>query len=278
MANITLFPASTSGSYFSPVLEFGTSQSEENLIPFIDLKAPDLKEVYKDFFLPIWNFDATTSESHQHSAEVTNHPVERGVDITDHIQLKPFRLTLQGIVTNTPLKPGVASSATRTRELYESLVDLFESKSILNVVTGLKRYTNMVITSVTVPREAPNRQHIIPSVELVQINTVEQAFVALESLGIPKKAKPKQEKTAETVEYGPIAKQEKQFNRSKETTPIGIVRNFLEPDYKLLFNENIAAGTQTRAINGIPFPAEYTGSTEDLEGLGPLTVGANPLR
>ena len=201
MAEVTLFSASNTGASFSPVIELGTDKTavslDDFLEPFINLKSPDLHEVYRKYYMPIWNFDATLSEQHLHSAEATMHPVERGVDITDHIQVKPFTLSLEGIVTNTPLTPGIESSTTRIRELYDDLVSLFESKQLLNVVTGLKRYSNMVITNVSVPRDAPNRQHILPSVELVQINTVEQSFVALESLGIPKRAKPKDDTDAE---------------------------------------------------------------------------------
>lgn len=277
MAEVTLFSASKTGASFSPVIELGTDKTAVSLDdfpePFINLKSPDLHEVYSKHYMPIWNFDATTSESHQHTAEVTNHPVENGVDITDHIQLKPFKLTLTGIVTNTPLAPGINSSATRIRELYDDLINLFESKQLLSVVTGLRRYTNMVITSVTVPRQAPNRQHIIPSVSMVQINTVEQAFVALESLGIPKKAKPKVDKTAEKTTKDPNSKEVTHYNTAKESFGDAVLRKIFGEDIQLNITENLAAGTPSRSLAGAVYPKDFTGSPADLSKLPPVALG-----
>lgn len=199
MAEITLFTAANTGASLRAQTVLST---DENSTDLLIQNLPDGSNsitAHTTFTLPMWTFDATISEHHIHTAEATMHPVERGVDITDHIQVKPFALTLEGIVSNTPLIPGIESRTTRIRELYDDLVSLFEDKRLLYVVTGLKRYSNMVITNVSVPRDSPNRQHIVPSVELVQINTVEQSFVALESLGIPKRAKPKDNKDAETT-------------------------------------------------------------------------------
>jgi hypothetical protein len=48
-------------------------------------------------------FDAVISEEHASSAEATEHPVEEGIAITDHVKPNPARLSLQAVVTNTPL-------------------------------------------------------------------------------------------------------------------------------------------------------------------------------
>lgn len=258
MAEVTLFRRSNIGASFSPTITPENAGGNEGVLEQESLtdferaliKRPDLEAIYKRYYLPIWNFDATISESHTHTAEVTTHPVERGVDIADHIQIKPFNLTLDGIVTNTPLTPGVQGSATRILELYDDLVSLFESKQLLDVVTGLKRYTNMVITSVKVPREAPNRQHIIPSVELVQINTVEQAFVALESLGIPKRAKTKEEKDAEKTAAS--EQQERNWNPFTESGAFAWAKG-----KKLNLGENIAAGNPFKALFYPGTPSGY---------------------
>lgn len=139
----------------------------------------------------IWTFDATMSESHTYSANVTSHPVENGTDITDHVQILPFELTLSGIVTNTPIQPQEFDfdQANRVQNLYDELTLLFEERSFLTVVTGLQRYENMILTSIDVPRQGPGRQSIIPSLSFIQINTVDTAFVSTAS--IPRRAKPK---------------------------------------------------------------------------------------
>lgn len=46
--------------------------------------------------------DATLSENFTAEAEVTQHPVENGIDISDHIILKPKKLSIDGIISETP--------------------------------------------------------------------------------------------------------------------------------------------------------------------------------
>ena len=48
-------------------------------------------------------FDAILEESPEYSADVTQHPVESGPEVTDHIQLKNPSLRLKGTISNTPL-------------------------------------------------------------------------------------------------------------------------------------------------------------------------------
>jgi len=49
------------------------------------------------------SLDAAIEETHIYSADVTETPVEKGYDITDHVILKPTKLTIRGIVSRTPL-------------------------------------------------------------------------------------------------------------------------------------------------------------------------------
>lgn len=47
--------------------------------------------------------DAVTEEEPTFTADVTQHPVERGPEISDHIQLKNPTLRLKGTISNSPL-------------------------------------------------------------------------------------------------------------------------------------------------------------------------------
>lgn len=47
--------------------------------------------------------DASPARTHTASAQVTEHPVEKGSPATDHIRPMPRRVTIEGIITNTPL-------------------------------------------------------------------------------------------------------------------------------------------------------------------------------
>lgn len=52
--------------------------------------------------LVVFQFDATTSEDPTDAVTITDHPVEQGANIVDHARDEPERITLEGIVTNTP--------------------------------------------------------------------------------------------------------------------------------------------------------------------------------
>ena len=47
--------------------------------------------------------DCTVTETHTSTATVTEHPVESGSNITDHIRPEPVQLSVNGIITNTPI-------------------------------------------------------------------------------------------------------------------------------------------------------------------------------
>lgn len=49
------------------------------------------------------NFDAVTSETHDNAMALTSHPVEDGVDVTDHARPEQRKLSVEGFVSNKPL-------------------------------------------------------------------------------------------------------------------------------------------------------------------------------
>lgn len=48
-------------------------------------------------------FDCTLSETHEASAQVTEHPIETGANITDHVRPMLARVSIEGLITNTPI-------------------------------------------------------------------------------------------------------------------------------------------------------------------------------
>ena len=71
-----------------------------------------------DEFLPVGavEFDASITEVHTSANEITQYPVEKGVDRTDHVRRVPDRLTITGIVTDHPIIAGGALLAGPGRE------------------------------------------------------------------------------------------------------------------------------------------------------------------
>lgn len=74
-----------------------------------------------DSSYPIVEFDLTLSESHTFSAEVTDHPVEVGTNVADHIRPDPKMLSVEVYVTNTPI---VETGGGRAGELSNLELDV----------------------------------------------------------------------------------------------------------------------------------------------------------
>ena len=102
--------------------------------------------------------DVTMIENHTFNSRATNFPVETGGDVTDHIINDPDILTLEGIVSDTPL--GMFSFFTRSIAAFNRLVDMHEKREPVTVVTGLKVYENMVMTLLDVPRDINTGQSL----------------------------------------------------------------------------------------------------------------------
>jgi len=116
--------------------------------------------------------DATLLEEHSYSSKVTSFPVDRGVNdgfeiVSDHIIKDPDRLTIQGVVSDTPLN--ILSQFNRSIDAFNSLVRLHETREVISVVTGLKVYTQMVITNLTIPRNLRTGQSLTFNIELQRI-------------------------------------------------------------------------------------------------------------
>lgn len=74
----------------------------------------DYDQNNKDSYPDLLVVDATVSESPTYEATPTDHPVEKGSDITDHIIIKPISLKIDGVISETPLTLSAALSSLTT--------------------------------------------------------------------------------------------------------------------------------------------------------------------
>jgi len=103
-----------------------------------------------------YEIDVFVREEPAFSNEITEHQVESGSDIADHVRAKPTTLTVEGIVSDTPigdLADRRASSVPPSQEAYERLQDINKARQPVTVVTSLSTYTDMVIETLTPPRD-----------------------------------------------------------------------------------------------------------------------------
>lgn len=106
-------------------------------------------------------FDAILQEAHNMPSTVTSYPIESGAEISDNIILKPITLTFTGLSTDYPFSIlGIGGGipileTSKSTELFNVLIALRDSRQIFDVVTGLRSYKNMAISSISVPRTEP---------------------------------------------------------------------------------------------------------------------------
>lgn len=112
--------------------------------------------------------DALVSEEPSFSAEVTKNPIEGGAKISDHVQLKPVELTMEGVISDAPLGYAVIGNiqnlvrqvsnvflgSSRSLDAFNELLALRNNRMPFTVITSLKRYQNMIMTELSVPRTA----------------------------------------------------------------------------------------------------------------------------
>jgi len=94
----------------------------------------------------------TVREHHEDSLTITDHPVEFGAQISDHAFVNPPRLIIEVVY---------GAGQTRTmQEIYQQFLSLHQSRVLFNIVTGKRRYTNMLIEEMEVTTDARSENMI----------------------------------------------------------------------------------------------------------------------
>jgi hypothetical protein len=170
-------------------------------------------------------FDVVVSEAHDAEVEVTEHPVEQGANITDHARVKAEAVTLDALVSNTPLADSLRlengqpkefpwQAPGRAQDIYLQLRDLKDARQLVTVATQRGTYTNMVITRLSVPvtvetGEALRFTITLKQVRLVSTSTVKTQMPQKQKLG-KQAATPTEEPRAKS-----LAAQLEDFTRAK---------------------------------------------------------------
>lgn len=102
--------------------------------------------------------DATLTQQHSKSVELTKYPVEDGTSVSDHAIRKPDAYRLDGIITNTPVVTAEEMSngindrrAETARDILEGIV---AARKPVTIDAGSRVLDNMVMTSLEIPRDA----------------------------------------------------------------------------------------------------------------------------
>lgn len=123
--------------------------------------------------------DLTIKETHERNAETTDHPVEDGSFISDHIIIKPETVQLEGFLTDSRAIL-FGNNKGRTQNGFDLLETLWAAQEVVTLITAYKNYDNMVITNITMPRERPSS--MIFTMRLKKIKIVSTEFVNVNNI------------------------------------------------------------------------------------------------
>lgn len=145
-----------------------------------------------------FEIDAAVSEEHAFSAEVTAHPVEKGADVADHIRPQPIALSIEGVVSDTPIaaladRRGDRDSRGRfqflpSNEALAWLKAVRDRAEPIRIETSIGVYENMLLESLSIPQTAASGGafRFRATFKQLRVVTNERAQVRVE---LPKAAK-----------------------------------------------------------------------------------------
>ena len=123
--------------------------------------------------------DATVRESHDLQVDVTEFPVEKGAEIGDNILPKPRGITIEGVVTDTPVQllsdriRSLAEGRKNYAQLaFEYLESLWSGRDVIDIYTKFKIYRNMAMTSAPVNRVRADGRALVINATFRQVNFV----------------------------------------------------------------------------------------------------------
>ena len=108
-------------------------------------------------------FDAMVQATYTGTSQLTDHPVEGSLDVTDHIRQMPLEITLRGIVSNHPIVMLASARAkaavnggdpsARASEAFYFLESIRQLGQLVQITTSLFDETDMAITSLSCTRD-----------------------------------------------------------------------------------------------------------------------------
>ncbi len=114
-------------------------------------------------FIDGFAIDAALTEEYGYDAEVTDYPVEQGANVSDNIRSRPLRITIDCVVSDTPLTSmevirsalapaGAGGGGLPSDDGLTKMLAIRDAREPVTVITTLRRYENMALESLTIPR------------------------------------------------------------------------------------------------------------------------------
>jgi len=170
--------------------------------------------------------DVTVREVHKFINDITEYPIENGSVVTDHVRQQPDRLTMEGIITNTPVIPlnSVIGSlvrgdnSNRNEAAFNELLTMggfsvskqpgekpirIGPPQIIDIVTSLRLYTGMIIGDISVTVDNTTDNSLVFTVEFRQVVFVNSDITVINKANsLNGKAKNIKNQNSPTVDNG----------------------------------------------------------------------------
>lgn len=131
--------------------------------------------------IQVLQLDACIRTVHTSHSEVTRHPVEYGSDLTDNARPTPQELLVEGFVSGTPTnQPGVSfpvNGNPAVQFAFYTLRNLQETATVIDVVTRLNDYPNMMIENLEFPEDAELGDSLRFTCKLVAVRIISSQTV-----------------------------------------------------------------------------------------------------
>jgi len=119
-------------------------------------------------------FDALLKQDDSWEAEIPDYPVESGKSVSDSVIIKPFYISAELYLTNTPITwKGRLGGRNRVRQVEERLKTAFISKEPLVYSTSDRTYTNMCLESLKISKSEEEGYSRKIAVTLKQVTVTE---------------------------------------------------------------------------------------------------------
>ena len=125
-------------------------------------------------------FDVILNENHFFGSDVSTHNVENGSEISDHIRNQLENGTFTGLISNFSVKTRLLRT-NRAQDAFDFIYKLWQERVLVTIVTVMRVYKNMAITSISIPRSFDTGESGIFEISFRKVNQVKLRTVVLES-------------------------------------------------------------------------------------------------
>lgn len=155
-------------------------------LSLLTAEVPDILSVVFATRRNIGGFEAqvTIEETHHDTTRITKHPVEVGAEVSDHAINIPPTVTIRVGYSNSSLK--AFGNPRYVQDVYQNFLALRATLEPFQIITGKRRYQNMLITGLTVVTDQKTENALMLTVECEELLFTVATTVAYPSNNVQK--------------------------------------------------------------------------------------------